>query len=159
MLRHAIRLSVSVATFVFGLALSTVPSLLFSEAPRANTFEQEVLNANREYLEAYGRRDVDALDGLLAEEFTVRGLHGMYDTKDRRLAMVADPDLEFITVDSNNSRVEASESAGEVSGHAVVYGSHSGRNFSSPPYRFKRKFEKREGRWQLVTVEIIRVGW
>lgn len=159
MMRHAIRLSVSVATFIFGLALSAIPSLLPSDASPARTFEQEVLNANREYLEAYGRRDVDALDGLLAEEFSVRGRFGMYDTKARRLATVADPDLEFITVDSNNSGVEANATAGAVSGQAVVRGVYAGREFNSHPYRFTRKFEKRDGRWQLVAVEIYRVGW
>lgn len=159
MMRHAIRLSVSVATFIFGLALSAIPSLLPAGASPAGTFEQEVLNANREYLEAYGRRDVDALDGLLAEEFAVKGRFGMYDTKSRRLATVADPDLESITVDSNNSSVEATATAGEVRGRAVVRGVYAGSEFSSHPYRFTRKFEKRDGRWQLVTVEIYRVGW
>ena len=159
MLRHAIRLSVSVATFIFGLALSALPSLLPSDAPRAGAFEQEVLNANRDYLEAYTGRDVAALDRLLADEFTVRGRYGRYDTKARRLAVVADADLEYITVDSANNSVRASETAGEVSGQAVVRGSHSGREFSSPPYRFTRKFEKRDGRWQLVSVEIFRFGW
>lgn len=159
MLRYAIRLSVSVATFIFGLALSAVPSLLPSDAPRASAFEQEVLSANREYLEAYMRRDVDALDSLLADEFTVRGRHGRYDSKARRLAMVADSDLEFITVDSANHHVTAGETSGQVSGQAVVRGSYSGREFSSPPYRFTRRFEKRDGRWQLVAVEIYRLGW
>jgi len=46
-----------------------------------------------------------------------------------------------------------------VSGNAVVRGVYAGRDFSSPPYRFIRKFEKRDGRWQLVSVEIFRLGW
>lgn len=159
MLRHAIRLSVSVATFIFGLALSTVPSLFTSGATPASAFEQQIIDANREYLEAYTRRDVDALDGLLAEEFTVRGRYGRYDSKARRLASVADSDLESITVDSANDSVTANETAGAVSGQAVVRGVYAGREFSSPPYRFTRRFERREGRWQLVAVEVYRVGW
>jgi len=100
MMRHAVRLSVSVATFIFGLALSAIPSLLPFDSPRASSLEQEVINANQEYLEAYSRRDVAALDQLLAEEFTVRGRYGNYDSKERRLATVADSALESITVDS-----------------------------------------------------------
>ena len=159
MMRHAVRLSVSVATFIFGLALAAVPSLPPSASPRAGALEQEVLKANREYLDAYTRRDVAALDRLLAEEFTVKGRYGMYDSKERRLATVADADLEFITVDNHNARVEVNEIVGEVSGQAVVRGVYAGRDFSSPPYRFTRKFEKRDGRWQLVSVEIFRFGW
>lgn len=159
MLRHAIRLSVSVATFIFGLALSAVPSLFTSGATPASAFEHQIIDANREYLEAYTRRDVDTLDHLLAEEFTVKGRYGRYDSKSRRLASVADSDLESITVESVNESVTANDSSGSVSGHAVVRGVYAGREFSSPPYRFTRRFEKREGRWQLVTVEVYRVGW
>lgn len=159
MLRHAIRLSVSVATFIFGLALSAVPSPFTFDASRASALEQEVLNANEEYLEAYARRDVDTLDRLLAEEFTVRGRHGRYDSKTRRLSSMADPDLESIRVDSTNKSVHASGTSGEVSGQAVVRGVYAGRAFSSLPYRFTRKFEWRDGRWQLISVEVYRVGW
>ena len=158
-MRHAIRLSVSVATFIFGLALSAVPSLWPSDAPRAGSFEQEVLNANREYLEAYGRRDVAALDRLLADEFTIRGRYGRYESKARRLETVASPDLEFISVDSISTSVAADENAGEVSGRAVVHGSRSGRDFTSPPYGFTRRFERRDGRWQVVSVEVSRIDW
>ena len=158
-MRYAIRLSVSVATFIFGLALSAVPSLWSSEAPRTDSFEREVLNANREYLEAYGRRDVDALDRLLADEFTIRSRYGRYESKARRLATVASPDLEYISVESVNNSVNADENAGEVSGRAVVRGSYSGREFTSPPYRFTRKFERRDGRWQLISVEVFRADW
>lgn len=158
-MRYAIRLSASVATFIFGLALSAIPSLWPSDAPRAASFEREVLNANREYLEAYGRRDVDALDRLLADEFTIRGRYGRYESKARRLATVASPDLEFISVDSTNTSVTADENAGEVSGRAVVHGSYAGREFSSPPYRFTRRFERRDGRWQVVSVEVFRADW
>lgn len=158
-MRYAIRLSVSVATFIFGLALSAIPSLWPADAPRAGSFEQEVLNANREYLEAYGRRDVAALDSLLADEFTIRGRYGRHESKARRLATVASPELEFISVESINTGVTADENAGEVSGRAVVRGSHSGRAFSSPPYSFTRRFERRDGRWQVVSVEVFRVDW
>ncbi len=159
MMRHAVRLAVSVATFIFGLALSAIPSLLPFDSPRAGALEQEIIDANREYLEAYSRRDVATLDLLLADEFAVRGRFGSYDSKERRLATVADPALESVTVDSHNTRVEASETAGEVSGRAVVHRVYAGREYSSLPYRFTRKFEKREGRWQLVSVQIHRFGW
>jgi hypothetical protein len=33
-----------------------------------------------------------------------------------------------------------------------------GRAYQSPPYRYTRRFEKRDGRWQLVGVDIFRDG-
>lgn len=159
MLRYGIRLSVSVATFFLGLALSAALSLLPSAAPRGGAFEQEVLNANREYLQAHIDRDVAALDRLLAEDFTIGGRYGRWMGKARRLAMLSDPDVSFLSVDSDETRVSAGETAGEVSGRAVLRGSYRGREYLSPPYRYTRRFERRDGRWQVVSVEIFRAGW
>jgi len=161
MLRYGIRLSVSVATFFLSLALSAALSLLPSAAPRASAsaFEREVLNANEEYLQAHMDRDVAALDRLLADEFTIGGRYGRVVSKSRRLAMLSDPDVSFLSFEGEETRVSASGTDGEVSGRAVLRGSYRGREYVSPPYRYLRKFEKRDGRWQLVGVEIFRGRW
>lgn len=156
MLRYAIRLSASIATFFLGLALSLTPSLFSSGAPRGVAFEREVLEANREYLEAHISRDVAALDTLLADEFVIVGRHGMVTSKAQRLAMLADSDFSFTDIDSQDTRVTASENVGEVSGYAVLTGSRRGREYTSPLYRYTRSFERRDGRWQLVRVKVFR---
>ena len=161
MLRYGIRLSVAVATFLFSLLIAAVPTLspAGGRAGSVTGFEREVLEANREYLEAHMNRDVAALERVLAEEFTVGGRYGTTRSKDERLAMVADEDLIFRYRDRVEPRVTASESAGEVTGLAVVHGSHAGREFTSPSYGYTRRFEKRDGRWQVVSVQIYRSGW
>jgi len=159
MLRYGIRLTVAVATFLLGLAVSAVPTPSPSGAAAGGVSEQEVLEANREYLEAHLRRDTDALDRLLAPEFTIRGRYGRVANKAQRVAMLSDPNLVLRYVDSEEARVSADEEAGEVSGRAVVHGSYLGREFTSHPYRYVRRFERRDGRWQVVGVEVFRVGW
>lgn len=161
MLRYGIRLSVAVVTFLFSLLISAGPTLSPPSAPawRGGVSEQEVLGANREYLEAHVSRDVDALDRLLAEEFTIAGRYGRSSDKAQRLAMVSDPELTFRYADRGEPRVWAGADFGEVTGMALVHGSYMGREFTSPPYRYVRRFEKRDGRWQLVSVEFFRRGW
>jgi ketosteroid isomerase-like protein len=154
--RYAIRLSVSIATFFLGLALSLTPSLFSSGAPRGGAFEREVLEANREYLEAHISRDVAALDTLLADEFVIVGRRGIATGKAQRLALLADSDFSFTDIDSRDTRVTASENVGEVSGYAVLTGHQQGREYTSPPYRYTRSFERRDGRWQLVRVKVFR---
>ena len=154
MLRHGIRLSVSVATFILGLALSFIPSLFSPDAPKVmNAFEGEVLEANQQYLDAHIKRDVAALDRLLADDFFIGGRFGMGASKAQRLALLGDSDFSFIDIDSRDTRVTASENYGEVSGYAVLRGGYAGREYTSPPYHYVRRFERRDGRWQVVSVE------
>lgn len=156
MLRYAIRISVSVATFLLGLALSFAPALLSSGSPGRGAAEGEILEANRAYLEAHMSRDVAALDWLLADEFVIVGQFGRVTSKAQRLALLTSSDFSFVNIDSRDTRVTASGDAGEVSGEAVLTGSQMGREYTSPPYRYTRRFERRDGRWQLVGVRVFK---
>lgn len=156
MLRYGIRLSVSIATFLLGLALSFAPSLFSSDAPGSGAFEGEVLEANRAYLRAHIDRDAVALDRLLADEFVIEGRRGGVTTRAQRLALLSNPDYSFVDIDSRDTRVTAGEDYGEVSGYAVLTGRYLGHESTSHPYRYTRRFERRDGRWQVVGVKIRR---
>ena len=156
MLRYGLRLSVSIVTFVTGLALSFVPSLLPSDAPGGAGFETEILEANRAYIRAHVNRDVATLDGLLADEFAINGRHGGVTTKAERLALLHSPVYSFIDIESSDTRVTATENYGEVTGYATLTGRYSGREATEHSYRYTRRFERRNGRWQVVGVEIFR---
>jgi len=156
MLRHGIRLSVSIVTFFLGLALSFVPAFFSSDAPRVNVYEREVLEANQQYLDAHIKRDVDALDRLLADDFVIGGRVGRTTSKAPRLGLLTNSDFSFLDINSRDTRVKASENYGEVSGYAVLRGDYAGQEYTSPPYRYTRRFERRDGRWQVVGVETSR---
>jgi hypothetical protein len=162
MLRYGIRLSVAVATFLISLALSATPAPPPSGANAwaGNVSAREVLEANREYLEAHMNGDVAALDRLLADDFTIGRRDGRgSSTKSQRLSMVSDSELTFWYTDRSEPLVTAGENVGKVTGLAVVHGSYMGREFASSPYHYLRKFEKRDGRWQVVSVKVYRAGW
>ncbi len=162
MLRYGIRLSVAVATFLISLALSATPAPSPSSATAwaGNVYEREVLEANRQYLEAHMNSDVAALDRLLADEFTIGRRDGRGNsTKSQRLAMVSDSELTFWYTDRSEPLVTAGENFGKVTGLAVVHGSYMGREVASSPAHYWRKFEKRDGRWQVVSVNVFRGGW
>ncbi len=154
MQRHAIRLLASVVTFTLGLALAAVPSAFRSGPAPSSEHEREVLSTNQEYLDAHVNRDVAALERLLADEFTVGGCFGRFGSKNQRLALVASPQVSFLSIDGENTRVTADDWAGEVSGRAVIHGRFRGRDYVSPRYGFTRRFVKRDGRWQLVSVRV-----
>jgi Domain of unknown function (DUF4440) len=153
MQRHALRLGVSVVTFLFSLAVSIVPSFFHFNAAPSNQYEREVLRANEAYVNAHVSRDVAALNDLLADEFTVNG-YGRGSDKARRLRMVANPNVSFVSMNSSDVRVTANESEGTVSGRGVLVMSFGGEEYDSRPYLFTRSFERRDGHWQIVSVQV-----
>jgi hypothetical protein len=157
MLRYGIRLSVSIATFFLGLALSFVPSIFSSGAPGRGDFEREILGVNREYLRAHIDRDVATLDRLLADGFVIGGRSGGVTTKAQRLDLLNDANYAFIDIDDRNTRVTATENYGELSGYAVLTSQSSGQESpSSHSYYYTRRFERRDGRWQVIGVQTYR---
>jgi hypothetical protein len=156
MLRYGVRLSVSVATFIVGLALSFVPSLFSTGAPERGSFEREVMEANQAYLKAHLEHDTATLDDLLADEFTVGGRDGGVTTKAQRLALLKNAVYSFIDIDSRDTRITATENYGEVSGYAVLTSKYAGREATSHSYHYTRRFERRDGRWQVTGVETSR---
>ena len=115
-----------------------------------------MLAANDAYLAAHVRRDVAALDDLLAQEFTVSGYVGRWADKAQRLALVANPEVTFVAMNASDVRVTASETTGAVSGRGTLVVRYRGREYASPPYLFTRNFVRRDGRWQVVSVQVAR---
>ena len=157
MQRNIIYLFVSIATFLIG----TIISAPWSNADRSavtqpssyTSEEQQLLSIERRYLDAHIERDVAALDSILADDFTIAHARGRVSDKATRLALVENSVFTFVDVDTSDVDVHVSGDEGVVTGRAVVTGRYEDREFRSPPYRFTRRYEKRQGRWQIVSVE------
>lgn len=154
MWRNIIYLFVSLATFLIGVAVASPWS---TEQPRTAaayiSTEQELLSVERRYLDAHIQRDVAALDSVLADDFVVMHRFGRIGDKAERLALVDNPDFTFLAVDTADVDVFLNGDEGMVTGRAVVRGRYADREFLSPPYRYARRYEKRQGNWQIVSVQ------
>jgi ketosteroid isomerase-like protein len=156
MQRNIIYLFVSLATFLIGNIIAAPWSAAnHPPAPAAEytSAEQELLTIERRYLDAHIQRDVATLDSILADDFTISHTFGRVGDKASRLALVEDSDFTFMDINTYGVDVEVNGDVGFVIGRAVVTGSYEGREFKTPPYRYTRRFEKRDGRWQIVSVQ------
>jgi ketosteroid isomerase-like protein len=156
MLRNIIYLLVSVATFFIGITIAAPWAVDRHAASTYNTEEQELLSVERRYLDAHIQRDVAALDSVLADDFVVLHRFGRVGDKAERLALLENADFTFLAIDTDDVDVTVNGNVGMVTGHAVVRGRYVDQEFQSPPYRFARRYEKREGRWQIVSVQFSR---
>ena len=144
MQRHAIRLTVALATFLVGLTSSNVLNALRADTASA---EREVLSVEREYVRAHLERDVAALERLLADDFS--SFRGRVK-KEHRLAMLANPYFEVVSLSTRDVEVSVSGDEARVSGKATLKGVLAGREFETPNYKYVRHLAKRDGRWQIT---------
>ena len=157
MQRNIIYLFVSIATFLIGTIISApwrATDHAAATPPASYTAaEQELLSIERRYLDAHVERDVAALDSILADDFIIANSRGRVSDKASRLALVEDSDFTFVNIETFNVDAHVNGDEGVVTGSATVTGRYQDREFQSPPYRFIRRYEKRQGRWQIVSVQ------
>ncbi|HEX8142150.1 MAG TPA: nuclear transport factor 2 family protein [Pyrinomonadaceae bacterium] len=156
MWRNIIYLFVSLATFLIGITIAAPWSAERHPAAPYSGEEQELLRVERRYLDAHIERDVAALDSVLADDFVVLHRFGRVGDKAERLALLENQDFTFLAVDTDGVEATVNGDAGVVTGRAVVRGRYGDQEFLSPPYRFMRRYEKRQGRWQIVSVQFSR---
>ncbi|HEY6188354.1 MAG TPA: nuclear transport factor 2 family protein [Pyrinomonadaceae bacterium] len=158
MWRNIIYLLVSLATFFIGVTIATPWAADRSAVSRYSNSsdERELLSVERRYLDAHVNRDVAALDSVLADDFVVLHRFGRVGDKAERLALVENADFTFLAVDTDDVNVTVNGDEGMVTGRAVVHGRYAEQEFTSPPYRYARRYEKRDGRWQIVSVQFSR---
>ena len=145
---YAIRLSAALASFVIGITSVNLLSTSSFGTLLAGESEHEVLEVEREYIRAHLERDVPALERVLADDFT--SFRGRV-RKEHRLAMLANPLFTVTSLSTEGVRVRVRGGVAWVRGTARMSGSLRGHEFNTPPYHFSRRYEKRDGRWQVVS--------
>lgn len=153
MKHYAVRLVVALLTFAIGLVSATIlPGSRFNAVSNPKA-EQEILQVERAYIQAHLNRDTAALDNILADEFTF-GSRRRIETKAQRLALLETPDFGFEAINTSNVQIEVNGDSATATGEAYTVSFHDDVEFTSPVYRFKRHYEKRDGRWQIVSVRV-----
>jgi ketosteroid isomerase-like protein len=155
MKQAAIRLAVAVVTFVTGLGLAALVNPFRGNpvVPSAAD-EQEVLRVERAYVRANLDADTDALREILADEFTIRTRWGRVTTKAERLARLDSYGLSFQSFRTDDVRVVVTGDTAVVTGTAFIRARDEEDWEPGRTYRYSRDYEKRDGRWQIVTVYV-----
>lgn len=151
----AIRLVVSLFTFAIGIALAALLPATHSHRVPNSQDEQAILQIERQYIQANLNGDTETLDSILADEFTIKS-HWRVTTKAQRLALLANPDFAFETIHTDNVEVETNGDSAVVTGEAYIRSRYGDEESISPLYSFTRNYEKRDGRWQIVSVQVRR---
>ena len=149
------RLPVALLTFVVGITTANLSARLWPVASSSAADERAVLEVEREYIRAHTEGDVAALDRVLADDFTS---FGGRVTKAYRLALLSNPYFVVTSLVTDDVSVSVRGDEAWVSGKARMSATYRDRDFTPLPYRFTRRYERRDGRWQIVSCEFS-FGW
>jgi ketosteroid isomerase-like protein len=156
----ALRVFAAIATFIIGTALASVAHIpRFVRSSSDALIKQEVLDVDSKYLRAHEQRDTAALDRILADDFTITRDDGYSTNKAERLSLVEDPDFTYLSIDTYQVKVHVNDDTeAVVTGKARITGRYMDREFTSPPYRFIRTYEKQQGQWRIASVRVSSLG-
>jgi ketosteroid isomerase-like protein len=117
-----------------------------------STVECELTRLEREVGEAISRRDVAALDRLLADDFQVTNPLGQVLTKHEALAALTSPDYQLESLSNDDIAVRVFGDMAVATAVGTARGRYQGRE-TSGRFRYLRVWVKRQGRWQAVAAQ------
>jgi uncharacterized protein (TIGR02246 family) len=114
--------------------------------------ERELAQLEREVGEAITRRDAEALDRLIADDFVVTNPFGQVMTKREAVAALTAPDSELVSVINDQIAVRVFGDVGVATAVGTATGRHQGQDVRGR-FRYLRVWVKRQGRWQAVAAQ------
>ena len=142
---------------VIAFALLIATSCSFSLAHQAQQSnltkdEEEVRKLERQWLDAYEQNNPEAMDRIVADDFTITFPNGAMQTKPQLMAMIkaprraSDPKMRFSTEDV---RSRAYGDTVILIGRVVTEYERDGKTVKELS-RYTDTYVRRKGRWQVV---------
>jgi ketosteroid isomerase-like protein len=119
--------------------------------------ERAIRQAERDRREAMLRGDVQALGGLLAEDYLGTGARGRVRTKAEVLAQYRSSAVKYESINEDDVKIRIYGTAAVVTGRTRSKGKEDGKSFGGE-HRFTRVWVQHQGRWQLVAWHSSRTG-
>jgi hypothetical protein len=128
-----------------------------TETHAEDVVRQEIIKLEQRRCDAYLRRDLEALDGLLPEHFTYTRPSGIVLDKRQLLAALDSGEMIFESFDRHCDDVSVYLNTAVAIGRDTVRGRYQGRDISGH-YRFSHMYVERDGRWEVVATHASRLA-
>lgn len=128
------------------------------ESPRVQPgrIEQQLIDVEKEWNEAYRRKDVAVLNRILADDIIIIYGDGTRATKSEDIASIGvDEEIESSTLD--DFQVQVYRDTAVVMSRLTSSGVRHGKRFNAQ-FRYIDVYRKRDGRWQCVITQNTRIG-
>ena len=114
-----------------------------------DTEESKIRQIEYELVEAFLKRDIKALERILADEFIITDPHGPSYTKEQYLADLSAGRVSFNSLVLDEIDVRVIEGTAVVMGKATANGSSPDRSYEGQ-YSFMDVYLKKSSGWQAI---------
>ena len=122
-----------------------------------NTAEDEVRQIERDWGDAFERRDLAALDRMMADEYILTDPLGSVRSKEESLQAIKTNQLHFESTRSDGVTVRINGDTALVTGTSTFRGRYKGWPMSGK-YQYTDVLVKRQGRWRAMGSHVTALG-
>jgi len=147
-----IAFAVCVAVFLFAVGVQ-------AQTPAQTEVEhatQELIKIEKDWGEAYLKKDVALLDRILADDYMQTDSEGNFITRAQDLADLKSGAYVETSGVQDNVKVRVYGDAAVVTGRSTVKAQYKGKD-ASGQFQWTDTFIRRDGRWQCVASHISRI--
>jgi uncharacterized protein (TIGR02246 family) len=129
------------------------------QQPNLTKAEEEVRRLERQWLDAYEQNNAEAMDRIVADDFTITFPNGAIQTKPQLMAMIkaprraSQPRMKFSTQDVQS---RAYGDTVILIGRVITEYERDGKAFKEQS-RYTDTYVRRDGRWQVVASHLSNV--
>src|SRR5215217_8551396 len=119
--------------------------------------EDEVRRMEYQWGEAFERKDVATLDGLMADEYILTDPLGNVRSKAESLTAIERNEVHFESTESDNVKIRINGDTAVVTGRSTFRGRYKGWSMAGR-YQYTDVLVKRRGAWKAVGSHITALG-
>ena len=127
------------------------------EARRRFAVEVEVLNREKELIEAKLRGDLTTIADIYADEYVSVSPDSILGGKASELRDLKSGDIKLFSISTDEVAVRVFESTAVVTGQMAVHGRFGGKE-RTEQWKFMHIFLKRHSRWVLIAQQLTRIA-
>ena len=118
--------------------------------------ERQLAQLERQRFEAMTEKNVEFLDGVLADELTYGHSNGLIESREDHLRNITSGDITYLEMEPLEMDVRSFRRSAVITGLLRVKGLYRGKEFDIR-LRYTDVYQKQKGRWRLVAWQSVKV--
>jgi len=116
--------------------------------------EQAIMQMEREWADAFVKRDAATLERILASDFTDTDDEGHIENRAKYIDSAKNPVGTFTSIETSETKVRVYGNSAVSTGRYVIKGTEREQG---EPFRYMAVYVKQQGRWQAVAFQSTRI--